>query len=193
MFCRDNVLVRQKSIFDLTTGQEMAGVDSFTESKVRHSPILVTPRTGHLVVGERGRTKLYQFKNRRLLMTYPPIDRSPLSPVTAFACPSDGRRLYLASENGDFRVLDIEPGSPRFGESVREYRPRADLVNVQGTAWCHVVSDIAVSPKNDACVALNVNNRQLIIYNVDFDNETEMAMHSLLANTPADDKSILFG
>ena len=73
------------------------------------------------------------------------------------------------------------------------YKPRAALVPVVSPTWCHIVSDIAVSPKNDACVALNVNNRQLIIYNVDFDNETEMAMDSLLTNIPADDKSLLFG
>ena len=197
MFCQDNLLVRQKSLLNVQTGQDLGSVDKFTSSKVRHSAVLVTPVNCHLVVGEEGRTKLFQISSKRLLMTYPPINLpAATSEATAYACTNDGHDLYVAYECGRFVHLNIDTYSSKFGQALREYHPMPSShhsTTSKRPPWCHVISGMALSPKNEDCVALNIYNRELIVYNVNTGIETYMVMDSLLANTPIDDKSLLFG
>ena len=88
-FLIGNLLCRQKIIYDIRRGKELAKLDDFVKTK-RYVTCSITPNEQLLLIGEDFVTKLFEFERGTLLQTFP-NENMPC----VFVITDDSKRAYV--------------------------------------------------------------------------------------------------
>ena len=164
VFVAGNLLCRQKNIIDLQKGQIVKTLDDFLPTK-KYVTCHIVPNDQHILIGEEVNAGLFHIASGRLLTVFPSEYM-----ISACVFSDDCREAYVGyTQNCLFKVFDIDPDSPNFGDFLLEYDFRAAFPKVKfpdGAPHGNELAEIAISPQNRDLMVLNIKRVILVLLNV---------------------------
>ena len=167
-FVVGDVIVRQKTIYDLKSGEELAHLDNFIESK-KFLPCAITPNKRFILIAEqvtdRCHLSMFELNTRRRRFTLASDNLAHSFYVT----PNSDTCYVGYDQDCIFHAICIDPLSSSFGKILYKLDCLKHLSQVRhGASPLHAngLTSIDVSSKNPKLVLLNVKCSQLLLVNV---------------------------
>ena len=188
IFVVNNLMVRQKSVIDMRTGEVIRSLDDFTTSR-QYVAVGLTNNERFILIGEEKFTNLFHLETGKLLASYP-AENVP----SCFLFAPDDTKVYVGfSVDCLFKVFDIDPCSDLFSQVILEYNYQTELPMVQfleGPHYGRELVEISISESPTGPLALlNIRRCNLVLLNLQSGESYIMNVEAIGANND----TFLFG
>ena len=163
-FMSGHLFCRQKNIIDVRTGMIVKTLDDYVESK---SFVMcgITPNEKYVLIGQEKATTMFDLEMNVCLMQYKG-DNMPCQ----FVITPDSKKVFIGyTDDCVFKVCNIDPDSPQFGEVLVNFNYKDALPHTKfldGPLFHKELAEITICEKNPNLVLLNVKRCHLILFNL---------------------------
>ena len=170
-FLRGHILVRQKTLYNIVTGDCLGKLDDYIQS-AGFLPCDLTPNGRFILIAAGSDLNQYEMDTKKVRMKF-----ESKNVPHSFAITPDSKYCYVGY-NVDclFKMFDIDPDSHEFGKTIytfdyaqyfKEKRSGDTFNRFATTRYSNELTSIAISPRHQNMVLINIRGGLLILLDVD--------------------------